>query len=236
MNPILKIKDLNVSYGSIHAIKGISFSVMQGEIVSLIGANGAGKTTTLKAISGLLPFKGLIELEGRNLSGTKPHQIVQMGLSQAPEGRGIFAPLTVKENLEMGAYHRSDGKIGDDMEYCLKLFPRLKERLKQVAGTLSGGEQQMVAIARSLMARPRLLMLDEPSLGLAPQIVSQIFSIIKRINSEDGVTLLLVEQNARMALKIAHRAYVIETGQIKLEGKGVDLLDNDSVRAAYLGG
>lgn len=232
---LLNVKDLNLYYGVIHAIKGISFHVHRGEIVSLIGANGAGKTSTLRALSGITPSTGTIELNGQCLQSIPPHQRVKLGLAQSPEGRGIFAPLTVFENLEMGAYSRSDkAGIAKDFEECFQLFPRLKERRHQIAGTLSGGEQQMLAISRALMCKPELLLLDEPSLGLAPIIVAQIFEIIKKLNSE-GMTILLVEQNARMALKIAHRAYVLETGKICLEGKGSDLLTNDEVRRSYLG-
>lgn len=232
---LLSIKDLHVNYGAIHAIKGISFDVRKGEIVSLIGANGAGKTSTLRAISGLAEARGQMSLSGTDLFKTPSYQRVKLGLAQSPEGRGIFSHMTVLENLEMGAYSRNDSaEIARDLEYCYALFPRLKERLWQVAGTLSGGEQQMVAISRALMARPKLLLLDEPSLGLAPKIVAQIFDIIRKVNSE-GVTILLVEQNARMALKVAHRAYVLETGQITLSGSGAELLGNDEVRRSYLG-
>lgn len=232
---ILEIRDLKVSYGSIQAIKGISFKVEKGEIVSLIGANGAGKTTTLRALSGLLPSQGLISFKGRDLSALPPFQRTPLGISQSPEGRGVFPQMTVFENLEMGAYFRRDKDgIKKDLEHCFQLFPRLKERQKQLAGTLSGGEQQMVAISRALMARPEVLLLDEPSLGLAPMVVAQIFEIVQKVNSE-GMTVLLVEQNARMALKISHRAYVLETGLITLSGSGQDLLNNDDVRRSYLG-
>lgn len=232
---ILEVKDLHVNYGSIHAIKGISFHVHQGEVVSLIGANGAGKTTTLRALSGIVNSKGTILLEGESLAPVKAHQRVRLGLAQSPEGRGVFPQMSVYENLEMGAYWRSDkAEILKDIDMCFELFPRLKERIKQTAGTMSGGEQQMLAMSRALMARPKLLLLDEPSLGLAPRIVSQIFEIVKKVNSQ-GMTVLLVEQNARMALKISHRAYVIETGKVTLEGKGQDLLNDDSVRRSYLG-
>jgi branched-chain amino acid transport system ATP-binding protein len=236
MAAILDVKDLHVYYGSIHAIKGMSFHVNKGEIVSLIGANGAGKTSTLRAISGIVDSKGEILLESHSLRAAKVYDRVKFGISQSPEGRGIFPNLTVLENLEMGAYSRSDrSEIQKDIENCYNLFPRLKERMHQLTGTLSGGEQQMVAISRALMSRPKMLLLDEPSLGLAPMVVSQIFDIIKKLNSE-GVTILLVEQNARMALKVSHRAYVIETGKITLEGKGQELLNDDSVRRSYLGG
>lgn len=235
MAEILEVKNLHVYYGSIHAIKGINFHVNKGEIVSLIGANGAGKTSTLRAISGIVDSKGEILLEGKSLKTAKVYDRVKLGLSQSPEGRGIFPNLTVLENLEMGAYSRSDKhEIEKDIENCYKLFPRLKERMHQLTGTLSGGEQQMVALSRAMMSRPKVLLLDEPSLGLAPMVVSQIFEIVQKLNSE-GVTILLVEQNARMALKVSHRAYVIETGLVTLDGKGQDLLNDDSVRRSYLG-
>lgn len=235
MNKILEVKDLNVFYGSIHALKGINFHINQGEIVSLIGANGAGKTTTLRAISGIVDSRGEILLENKSLKTVKANDRVKLGLAQSPEGRGVFPQMTVLENLEMGAYTRKDkAEIKADLEMCYELFPRLKERITQTAGTMSGGEQQMLAISRALMSRPKLLLLDEPSLGLAPRIVTQIFEIIKKVNSQ-GMTILLVEQNARMALKVSHRAYVIETGKVTLEGKGLDLLNDDSVRQSYLG-
>lgn len=236
---ILSVQNLEVFYGSIQAIKGISFKVNQGEVVSLIGSNGAGKTTTLKAISGMIPCRGkMVFNNGQReilLQSIPPHTRVTQGLAQSPEGRGVFPQMTILENMKLGAYSRSDkSAIAADIEHCYKLFPRLKERETQLAGTLSGGEQQMLAISRALMSRPKLLLLDEPSLGLAPLVVAQIFEIIKKVNSE-GTTVLLVEQNARMALKVSHRAYVIETGTIVLEGKGSDLLDDDSVRRSYLG-
>lgn len=232
---ILDVKDLNVHYGSIHALKGITFSVNQGEIVSLIGANGAGKTTTLRAISGIVESKGDIFLEGKSLKAVKAYRRVSLGLAQSPEGRGVFPQMSVLENLEMGAYHRKDkAEIKKDLEMCFELFPRLKERIKQTSGTMSGGEQQMLAMSRALMAKPKVLLLDEPSLGLAPLIVSQIFEIVKKLNSQ-GMTILLVEQNARLALKVSHRAYVIETGKVILEGRGQDLLNDDNVRRSYLG-
>lgn len=235
-SPALEVKDLHVYYGGIHALKGVSFSVYGGEVVSLIGANGAGKTTTLRAISGILPYTGSIELRGERLGSRPPHQIVKLGLAHSPEGRGVFPNLTVLENLEMGAFLRSDKKkIAEDLEHCFQLFPRLKERIKQMAGTLSGGEQQMLAISRALMTRPRVLMLDEPSLGLAPLIVAQIFEIVQKVNAE-GITILLVEQNARMALKISHRAYVVETGRITLSGRGQELLNDPRIIDSYLGG
>lgn len=235
---LLNVKDIRVSYGSIEALKKMSFHVAKNEIVSLIGSNGAGKSTTLRTISGLLhPQSGEVEFEGNRIDKMKPHEIVRLGLLQSPEGRGIFANLTVLENLEMGAFTRKDSKseILKDMEHIFSLFPRVKERIKQVAGTLSGGEQQMLAISRALMGRPKLLLLDEPSLGLAPQIVQTIFNIITKVNKE-GMTILLVEQNAHQALKISHRAYVIETGQIVLQGSGAELLHNKDVQKAYLGG
>lgn len=232
---LLKVENLNVYYGAIHALKGISFHINEGEVVSLIGANGAGKTTTLRAISGLVDSTGGMILRGEDLQKIPAHKRVLHGLAQSPEGRGVFPQMSVQENLEMGAYSRKDKEqIKKDYDYCLTLFPRLKERLWQMAGTLSGGEQQMLAIARALMCKPKILLLDEPSLGLAPLIVAQIFDIIKTLNSQ-GMTILLVEQNARMALKAAHRAYVLETGTITLEGKGSDLLNNDDVRRSYLG-
>ncbi|PIS11719.1 MAG: ABC transporter ATP-binding protein [Bdellovibrio sp. CG10_big_fil_rev_8_21_14_0_10_47_8] len=233
--PILEVKDLHVYYGAIHALKGLNFVVQPGEIVSLIGANGAGKTTTLRAISGIVESTGDILLQGQSLKTVKSYQRVSLGLAQSPEGRGVFPQMSVLENLEMGAYSRSDrSEIQKDIQMCFELFPRLQERIKQSAGTMSGGEQQMLAISRALMSRPKLLLLDEPSLGLAPRIVSQIFEIIKKVNSQ-GVTILLVEQNARMALKVSNRAYVIETGEVTLEGRGQDLLNDDNVRRSYLG-
>lgn len=234
-SPLLIADRLEVFYGAIHALKGISFQVHAGEIVSLIGANGAGKTTTLRAISGLTPSKGVITFNGQNLATYKSFQRVNLGIAQSPEGRGIFPEMSVLENLEMGAYSRKDKpEIKKDLELCFELFPRLKERIAQIAGTLSGGEQQMVAISRAIMCKPKLLLLDEPSLGLAPLIVAQIFEILKKLNQE-GMTILLVEQNARMALKISHRAYVLETGKIVLEDSAVNLLNNDEVRKSYLG-
>lgn len=232
---MLDVKNLNVHYGSIHALKGITFTVNKGEVVSLIGANGAGKTTTLRAISGVVESKGDIFLEGKSLKTVKAFERVSLGLAQSPEGRGVFPQMSVLENLEMGAYHRSDkAEIKKDLEMCFELFPRLKERIKQLSGTMSGGEQQMLAISRALMAKPKILLLDEPSLGLAPLIVAQIFEIVKKLNSQ-GMTILLVEQNARMALKVSHRAYVIETGKVTMEGKGIDLLNDDGIRRSYLG-
>ncbi len=233
---MLSVKDLSVFYGGIHALKGMSFEVNVGEVVSLIGANGAGKTTTLRAISGILPYTGEILFLGEKLLTEKPHLIMERGISHCPEGRGVFSNLTVLENLEMGAYIRNDKKgIKQDFEMCFELFPRLRERTKQISGTLSGGEQQMLAMSRALMSRPKLLMLDEPSLGLAPIIVAQIFEIIKKVNST-GMTILLVEQNARMALKVSDRAYVVETGLISMQGRGTDLLGDKKVINSYLGG
>ena len=235
-NALLKIDHITVSYGAIKALKDISLSVNEGEIVTLIGANGAGKSTTLRTISGLLkPQEGKIYFKGRDISGEKPHVIVHLGISQAPEGRGIFANLSTEDNLEMGAYSRKDKEsIQRDKEHVFHIFPILQERRKQEAGTLSGGEQQMLTISRALMARPKLLLLDEPSLGLAPQIIKQIFKVIQEINQQ-GTTILLVEQNANMALHIAHKAYVLETGKIVLQGKAQDLLNNPDVKKAYLG-
>jgi branched-chain amino acid transport system ATP-binding protein len=235
MTPLLKVDDLRVNYGAIEAVKGISFEINEGEIVSLIGANGAGKTTTLKAISGLHPSKGDIRFAGRSISEIAPYDLITHGLVHTPEGRGIFLNLTVEENLKIGAFRRKDQDgIRADLEHAYEMFPRLKERVYASAGTLSGGEQQMLAISRALMSRPKLLMLDEPSLGLAPRIVQQIFQIIVRLNRE-GMTILLVEQNARMALKISHRAYVLETSTIRLSGGGMDLLRNPEIQSAYLG-
>jgi len=232
---MLEVRDLHVYYGEIHALKGVSFSVAEGEIVTLLGNNGAGKTTTLRALSGLLaPRTGDVRLDQTSLLSIAPHDIVLKGITHVPEGRRIFNRLSVTENLEMGAYTRSDRGIGQDMEQVFAIFPRLKERRVQVAGTLSGGEQQMLAIGRALMARPRLLLLDEPSMGLAPVIVEQIFETILTINRQ-GVTILLVEQNAAMALSIAGRGYVLETGRIALEGAAAALADNPEVRRAYLG-
>jgi branched-chain amino acid transport system ATP-binding protein len=232
---MLEVRDLHVYYGEIHALKGVSFSVAKGEIVTLLGNNGAGKTTTLRALSGLLaPRTGDVRLDEASLLSIPPHDIVQKGITHVPEGRRIFNRLSVTENLEMGAYTRSDRAIGEDLEQVFAVFPRLKERRVQVAGTLSGGEQQMLAIGRALMARPRLLLLDEPSMGLAPVLVEQIFETVLTINKQ-GVTILLVEQNAAMALSIAGRGYVLETGRIALEGRAADLADNPEVRRAYLG-
>lgn len=234
---MLRVKDLNVYYGAIHALHDVDFEVAEGEIVTLIGANGAGKTTTLHSISGLIPAKtGEIEFMGKTLRGVQSNRIVEMGLAQVPEGRRIFSNMTVMENLEMGAYIRRDKEnIRRDLEMVFHRFPRLKERIKQVAGTLSGGEQQMLAMGRTLMSRPRMMLMDEPSMGLAPLLVKEIFSIIQEINQQ-GTTILLVEQNAHMALSIANRAYVLETGKIVLEGPAAEMAQNEQVKKAYLGG
>jgi branched-chain amino acid transport system ATP-binding protein len=233
---LLDIDRIDVHYGGIHALRGVSLKVDEGEIVTLIGANGAGKTTTLRAISGLVkPSHGKVKFDNQVITGVSAHEIVGRGLVMAPEGRGIFSNMTVEENLEMGAFLRRDRPaIAKDKEHALSLFPRLKERLAQSAGTLSGGEQQMLAIARSLLSRPKLLLLDEPSLGLAPQIVALIFKIVKTIAAE-GTTILLVEQNAHMALGVASRAYVLEVGQIVLDGPAKQLASDDKIRKAYLG-
>ena len=233
--PLLKVRDLHVYYGAIHAVKGISLEVQEGEIVTLIGANGAGKSTTLNTIAGLLrPRQGSIVLGGIPVDGTAASKMVFKGLSLCPEGRRVFQHMTVQENLEMGAYSRPKEEIAASLEDVFKRFPRLKEREKQIAGTLSGGEQQMLAMARALMSKPKLLMLDEPSMGLAPILVDQIFGIIQEMHAS-GVTILLVEQNAQMALSVANRAYVLETGKISMSGNAADLLQNDDVRKAYLG-
>ena len=232
---LLKVEDVNVYYGAIHAIKGISFEVHEDEIVTLIGANGAGKSTTLNTIAGLMkPRTGRITFDGKDLGSTPASKIVSQGMALCPEGRRIFQQMTVRDNLEMGGYTRPAGEIGASIDDIFKRFPRLKEREKQIAGTLSGGEQQMLAMGRALMSKPKLLMLDEPSMGLAPILVEQIFEIIKELHAA-GTTILLVEQNAQMALSIADRAYVLETGTISMEGKASDLLANDDVRKAYLG-
>ena len=234
----LEIKNLRVHYGKIEAIKGISFNVDQGEIVTLIGANGAGKTTTLKTISGLRSVSsGSVIFDGKDISKMPAHERVNLGISQAPEGRGIFPGMTVLENLEMGKFHRKNRKneMNEDLEMVYHLFPRLKERAFQDGGTLSGGEQQMLAIGRALMARPKLLLLDEPSMGLAPQMIANIFRIITEINKSQGVTILLVEQNAQQALQRAHRAYILETGNVVKTAAAADLLNDPAVREAYLG-
>ena len=233
---MLKVSDIHVYYGAIHALKGVSFAVERGELVTLLGANGAGKTTTLKTLSGLMrPKRGYVELEGQSLENTEPHEIVCRGVAHVPEGRKVFPRFTVLENLRIGGYTRVSGELGPELDFVFKMFPRLKERQKQYAGTLSGGEQQMLAIGRALMAKPQLLLLDEPSMGLAPKIVEQILENIRAINKA-GVTVLLVEQNAAMALAISHRGYVLETGEVILEGTSKELAGNDLVRQAYLGG
>ncbi len=235
---LLEVTDLHVFYGRIEAIKGVSFTVNEGEIVTLIGANGAGKTTTLRTVSGVRTVaQGSIFFEGEDITKMAPHDRVKRGICQAPEGRGIFPGMTVRENLDMGTYVRGDKgpQKAKDFEHVMHLFPRLRERIGQMGGTLSGGEQQMLAIGRALMSKPRLLLLDEPSMGLAPMLIAQIFTIIKEINA-DGISVLLVEQNATQALKTAHRGYVLETGYVVKTGTGNDLLVDPAVRAAYLGG
>lgn len=233
---MLEIKDLNVFYGAVHAIKGISLTVGDGELVSLIGANGAGKTTTLHAVSGLIPVSsGSIELKGQNLQKISPDKIISLGLSHVPEGRHVFARMTVEENLRMGAYIIKDaGRINKNLEKVYSHFPRLKERRRQLAGTLSGGEQQMLATGRALMTDPAIVLMDEPSMGLSPLLVKEIFAIIKQLH-ESGITILLVEQNAKMALAVSDRAYVLETGKISMSGKASELAEDDRVRRAYLG-
>ena len=237
MNAILEIQGLRVSYGAVQALRGVSLSVPQGKIVTLLGANGAGKSTVLRAISGLLkPSAGSIVYEGSTLLPVPAHRIVGLGLVHCPEGRGIFPELSVEENLDLGAYTRKDRRsIEHELTYVWELFPRLLERRKQPAGTLSGGEQQMLAIGRALMAKPKLLLLDEPSLGLAPQVVEMIFEVIQKVNRE-GCSVLLVEQNANLALEIAHHAYVLETGEIKIQGPAAEIAVNADVKKAYLGG
>jgi len=234
---LLSVQNLDVYYGAVQALSGISLEVNEGEILTLIGANGAGKSTTLRVISGMIrPRDGSIRFAGEDIAGMPSHRLVRMGLSHVPEGRGIFANLTVQENLELGAYARKDRKsVEDDRQRALSLFPRIRERLKQVAGTLSGGEQQMLAIARALLARPKLMLLDEPSLGLAPQLVQQVFQIIREINRQ-GTTILLVEQNAHMALLVANRAYVLQTGRVIKSDSAAKLLEDPEVKKAYLGG
>ncbi|QGH63648.1 ABC transporter ATP-binding protein [Serratia proteamaculans] len=233
--PLLMVKQLKVSYGGIHAVKGIDFTVNSGEQVTLIGANGAGKTSSLRALTGLQPFEGEILFDGRSIRGVPPHRLLQQGLVMVPEGRGIFARMTVLENLQLGAYSRRDKPaVRQDLEQVCSIFPRLRERLQQQAGLLSGGEQQMVAIGRALLSRPRLLVLDEPSMGLAPIVVEAIFDVIKSL-SRDGVTLLLVEQNARLALASTDRAYVLDSGNLSHCGRSADLLDDKKIKQAYLG-
>ncbi|CAI0911485.1 LIV-I protein F [Serratia entomophila] len=233
--PLLSVKQLKVSYGGIHAVKGIDFTVNSGEQVTLIGANGAGKTSSLRALTGLLPFDGEILFAGRSIRGMPPHRLLQQGLVMVPEGRGIFARMTVRENLQLGAYARRDrAAVRQDLEQIYATFPRLRERLNQQAGLLSGGEQQMVAMGRALLSRPRLLVLDEPSMGLAPIVVEAIFEVIKQLAS-DGVTLLLVEQNARLALESTDRAYVLDSGSLSHSGPSADMLDDEKIKQAYLG-
>jgi branched-chain amino acid transport system ATP-binding protein len=235
VEPMLVLDDVNTYYGNIHALQGISLRVEPGEIVTLIGANGAGKTTTLKTISGLLhPRRGTVTFEGKDISKTSAHQLVRLGIGHAPEGRRIFSRMTVFENLQMGAFTRDQTTIGPDIDRVMELFPRLRERTHQLGGTLSGGEQQMLAIGRALMSEPRVLLLDEPSLGLAPILVQQVFQKIRDINAQ-GTTVLLVEQNALQALSIAHRAYVLQTGRVVLTGSAEEVKQNESVRKAYLG-
>jgi branched-chain amino acid transport system ATP-binding protein len=234
--PLLEIEDIHSYYGHIHALQGISLTVEEGEVVTLIGSNGAGKTTTLRSIHGILPpRKGRIIFDGEEIQGTPAHELIGKGIAQSPEGRKIFRRMTVLENLEMGAYHRSDSsEVRQDMERVFDLFPRLKERMKQEAGTMSGGEQQMLAIGRALMSRPRLLLLDEPSMGLAPVLVERIFETVREINQQ-GTTILLVEQNANVALEIATRGYVLETGEIVISASAEELREDPTVREAYLG-
>ena len=236
MDALLNVENINVYYGALHAIKDISFHVNEGEIVTLIGANGAGKTTTLQTISGLLRSKtGSITFQGHNISNVRADKLVTHGLAQVPEGRRVFLQMSVEENLEMGAFTQSPSGVPKDLEMVYELFPRRKERRRQVAGTLSGGEQQMLAMGRALMSHPRLLMLDEPSMGLAPILVEQIFEIIRNLN-HNGSTILLVEQNAQMALSVAHRGYVLETGKIVTTGTGAELIESPEIKKAYLGG
>jgi branched-chain amino acid transport system ATP-binding protein len=235
-NIVLSVQDLNVSYGNIRAVKGISFDVREGEIVTLIGANGAGKSSTLRAISGVIPYKGTISYRDQDLHKIPADRIVAMGIAQVPEGRGIFGNLTVHENLKLATWQRKDkGEIARDFERVFSIFPRLKDRLIQLGGTLSGGEQQMLAVGRALMSRGKLMLLDEPSMGLAPVLVRDIFKVLKEIN-QSGTTILLVEQNANMALRLAHRGYALETGQIMISGTGQELMGNPKVKEAYLGG
>jgi branched-chain amino acid transport system ATP-binding protein len=233
---LLTLSDVKISYGGIQAVKGINISVAEGELVTLIGANGAGKTTTLKAISGMLkPHTGRITYDGKEIAGKPAHEIAQMGLALVPEGRGVFPGLTIEENLLMGAYHRRDKvAIAQDIEVAYTRFPRLKERAKQTAGTLSGGEQQMLAISRALMSRPKMLLLDEPSMGLAPIMVQKIFEVVREVAAQ-GMTILLIEQNAKLALQVSHRAYVMDGGLVSFEGRSADLLHDPRVREAYLG-
>ena len=234
-DPLLRVENLVVRYGDIKAVKGISFHVERGEILALVGANGAGKTTTLRALSGMLPYEGSVALQGRDLRGLSPDRIVRLGMAHVPEGRGIFGSLTVMENLQLGAWIRRDRAARErDLETVMEIFPRLRERAGQLAGTLSGGEQQMLALGRARMSDAGILLLDEPSMGLAPKLVQEVFAVLRRLN-ERGVTILLVEQNANMALRLAHRACLLETGNLVLEGAASELLSNPRVREAYLG-
>lgn len=236
MSEFLRVENIHVYYGAIHAIRGVTFTVNEGEVVTLIGANGAGKSTILKTVSGLLrPKSGTIAFDGKDITQIPPHQLIPMGLAHVPEGRRIFQQMTVVENLEMGAFTQPKAGVAADLDKVFTLFPRLKERRRQIAGTLSGGEQQMLAMGRALMSHPKLLMLDEPSMGLAPILVEQIFDIIRSLH-RTGTTILLVEQNAQMALSVANRAYVLETGEITLSGTGEELIRSDEIRKAYLGG
>jgi branched-chain amino acid transport system ATP-binding protein len=233
--PLLKVENLSLFYGSIQAVRKINFEIFTGEVVSLIGCNGAGKSSTLRGLSGLLKTEGKIHFMGRDITHVEPHLRVTLGLVHCPEGRGLFPQMSVRENLELGTFHRLDKEnIEKDYQLCFELFPRVKERLNQMAGTLSGGEQQMVAICRAILAQPKLLLLDEPSLGLAPLVVAQIFAVIKQLN-ERGTSILLVEQNAKQALKVSHRAYVLETGEIMFSGTGQELLQNNEIQRSYLG-
>ena len=234
-DPLLRVENLVVRYGDIKAVKGISFHLERGEILALVGANGAGKTTTLRALSGMLPYEGSVVLQGRDLRGLSPDRIVRLGMAHVPEGRGIFGSLTVMENLQLGAWIRHDRAARErDLERVMEIFPRLRERAGQLAGTLSGGEQQMLALGRARMSDAGILLLDEPSMGLAPKLVQEVFAVLRRLN-ERGVTILLVEQNANMALRLAHRACLLETGNLVLEGPASELISNPRVREAYLG-
>ena len=233
--PLLKVENLSLYYGSIQAVRKISFEIFSGEVVSMIGSNGAGKSSTLRGLSGLIQSEGSIKFMNREISAVESHLRASLGLVHCPEGRGLFPLMSVKENLELGTFHRLDREnITADYDQCFELFPRVKERLNQLAGTLSGGEQQMVAICRAILARPKLLLLDEPSLGLAPLVVAQIFQVIQKLN-QAGTSILLVEQNAKQALKISHRAYVLETGSITLSGPSAELMNNDQIQKSYLG-
>ena len=235
MTPLLEVRDLEAGYGPVQVLRGMDFSVDPGETVVILGANGAGKTTTIRAVSGMIETKGTIEVDGASVSGRKPEDIVRLGVAHVPQGRGTFVDLTVEENLRLGAYARKDGDIETDMDRWYDIFPRLRERSDQVAGGMSGGEQQMLAIARAAMSRPRLLLLDEPSLGLAPLVTQELFRQLQALNQEEGTALLVVEQNANLALSIAERGYVLEAGQIVAQGTAAELQADESVRKAYLG-